>query len=216
MPDDTGSTSNLAAIISAIGGLLGGGLQTYGAMQQQSEYNDAIRQAQARERQLQDYFAKQTPGDIMSAAIGVKQQLNAQVRFAIIQEITAGMASRGLSGSTGIVQEAIAEALAKAELPLWQMAIQTVQQQRSDYLKSGSLQPTIPRPPGPNANPFGSLINLAFNKKLLGAIFPDKKESPSVDFGVSGLGSGSSTPEGAIVSSSENANDYDSSLLTHD
>lgn len=169
---DAGGSSLFGAggILPSILGLLGGVFSTYGQISQSREYNAAIRAAQKREQELYDRYAKETPADELKGIMQLKQGLSEQARFQIIQQITAEMSSRGLSASTGIVQEAIAEALVKAELPLFQMAIDSYY--RGHQFPPSALPRTLPLPPqGGKGNPFQALVDIATNKKLMEGTF---------------------------------------------
>lgn len=175
---DGDSTPSTSFGLPDILGLLGGLFKTYSAAQESSTYNDAVRAAMNRENQLYQKYASTTPADQMQGIMALKAPLTSAVRNAIIQDITAQMAGRGLTGSTGIVQQAIAEALVKAELPLWQMAIQAYQEGRQ--LPIQAMPRTLPARPGASGNPFGSLVDIATNRKILDAIFKQPTNLPEL------------------------------------
>jgi hypothetical protein len=59
---------------------------------------------------------------MMSGIMALKQPLSKEMKDLITRSITQQYAAAGLTGSPGIMQEAIAEALAKAEIPLFEEA----------------------------------------------------------------------------------------------
>ena len=84
--------------------------------------------------------------------------------------------SKGLSASSGLVEEAIANALVNAEVPLFQAAVNAYYQGKDLPLKAmpRTLPPSL-QPPKGAGNQFGALVDLATNKKLTEALFPKTK-----------------------------------------
>jgi hypothetical protein len=176
MADDAGF--GIADILGLLGGLFG----TYENIAQTTQYNDAVRRAMAKEQEIYKQYAKTTPADELNGIMKLKQGMSAQMRNAIIQEVTAQMGARGLAGSPALVEQAVATALVNAEIPMWQTASQAYYQGRQLPLQALAGQRTLPLAPGKGGNPFAALVNLATNKRLLTSLFGGDKIPSTVPF----------------------------------
>jgi hypothetical protein len=139
------------ASIAAISSIASAGGQAYSSVQ-----------AGTRDKQLyneqQDVYKKaqaaSDPKTVMAGIMALKQPLSDELRQQIIQGVTESMSSRGLGNAPGLVQEAIARALAQAELPLFQAA------QQAYFQAQGIPLASLPRGTGatpPTGNPFQAL-----------------------------------------------------------
>jgi hypothetical protein len=96
-------------------GLVGGLLKTWGNISEQTAYNNALRNVQAKENQIFDQMSKTTPTDVMEGIKANYQGLSTIVRNQIVQAVSSQMAGRGITGNTGMFQVALDEAMASSD-----------------------------------------------------------------------------------------------------
>jgi len=102
--------------MSEVIGLVGGLAQTAGSIYSASEQNKVATRAESeREKEYQDLKKKTDPASMMAGIQKIMQPLTAKQKQSIIQTIAGSMASQGQAGASGIIEEAVAEALSRTE-----------------------------------------------------------------------------------------------------
>jgi ribosomal protein S9 len=146
--------------LSLVGGLLKTGGQAYSSV----EANNAAKKAeQQQSEQYSRLAALQNPQVFFAKVMEMKKSLSAEEQRMISQAIAANLVGGGAGGATGIIQEAIADALLKADTQLFEVATNALIQ--SQGLAGKVLTGPQARASTNLANPFGSLTDLT---KLLG------------------------------------------------
>ncbi len=166
--------------IADILGLLGGAFKTYSAGAQQADYGRALRDAANTEKQLYNKIAQTTPAQDMAGIMALKTPLSQELRNAIIQEVASGMASRGLGASTGLVQQAIAEALVKAELPTFQMAMEAYYKSKEMPIRALPRTLGAAPPQKEGGSPFAGIVDLATQRKLWDTLLKPGQKQPDI------------------------------------
>ncbi len=136
------------ATIAAVSSLASAGGQAYGAVKSSQQNNQLYNEQQDVFKKAQ---AASDPKAVMAGIMALKQPLSEELKQQIIQQVTESMASRGLGNAPGLIQEAIARALAQADLPLFQQAQQAYFQAQGIPLASlptgrGAVNPTVGNP----------------------------------------------------------------------
>lgn len=145
--------------------LIGGLAKSAGTIYQSSRASSQAQQQYNLQNQLFQKYNNQTPEQTMAGIMALKQPLTDRMKQLIVQDITSQMAAKGQTGDTALVQEAIATAMAKAELDLFNQAEQAYSATRAANI---AAQPRSAPPAGPTSmgDPFAALADY-YKKKAL-------------------------------------------------
>lgn len=154
--------------LTSLVGLLGGAVQSAGSIATSAEAASTARDATKQRTDLFNQYRKMMSPDVISQGIErLAGNLSEAEKSQIIRDITARMSSSGAQGATGILQQAIAEALIKARLPMLDSA-------KSAYfagaqMPASALSTSVP-PPASIGNPFKFLQDYFANKKPVATV----------------------------------------------
>lgn len=131
--------------IAAIGGLVNAGSGIYSSVQQQDIARNAESQRNAQYNKLN---ALSDPKTLLANIMKMKQSLTESQKDMITQAVTSRLVQQGQGGATGLIQEAVDQALQQADNQLFQEAAST-------YLSSVGLPLNALRgqPPAGLGNP---------------------------------------------------------------
>src|SRR5450759_279311 len=109
-----------AGTIAALSSVASAGGQAYSTIESKKQADQLYSEQQA---VYNKGVQASDPKNVMAGIMALKQPLSAELQKQIIEGVTMSMSARGIN-SPGLIQEAIATALAQAELPLFQEAQQ--------------------------------------------------------------------------------------------
>jgi len=142
--DTTSGGSDLGGIIAGLASLLSAVGKGYGSIQQMNAQRTAVAEQQKAFQEQEALYQKQaaqTPKNIMDAIMALKQPMSEEMKASIMRDIGNSMAASGAFSSPGIIQEAIAEALAKQDTALFTEAVQAY------YANQAATQRAVPNIP---------------------------------------------------------------------
>jgi hypothetical protein len=162
--------------------LIGGLIKTGGQVSETITTNDAARSAQ---KQQMDQYARlaaeaKDPKLIFQKVMALKKNMSDEQKKMLVQSVAGQMVAGGSAGATGLIQEAVAEALLRSDAQLFDQAMQAYA--AASAAPGRVLTSASPAKGSQLQNPFSGISSLTDSiQKLLKPSTPATPALPSAE-----------------------------------